>query len=172
MRINNIYNTKNINSISFNGVFTTNIKDIDKKHAPVVTTDYVDSFQKNADNITSAYEREREKAENKWFGRKRALRKLDDEYRGRMNAWREDQIIIQKAKEAHLKDIEQLLEAAKKRNATLDELTKLKSDFEATQKTINLAKKQQAANKNCGFSRLAGYEPEKAALQNVLINMV
>ena len=172
MRINNIHSAKNINLISFNGVFTTNIKDIDKKHASVVTTDYVDSFQKNADNITSTYEKERERAENKWFGRKRALRKLDDEYRGRMNAWREDQIIFQKAKEEHLKDIEQLLETAKRHNATLDELTKLKSDFEATQKTIELAKKQQTANKNSGFSRLAGYEPEKVALQNVLINKI
>ena len=56
-----------------------------------------------------------------------------------MDAWRQDQAIFQKAKEAHLKDIEQLLETAKRHNATLDELIKLKSDFEATQKTINLA---------------------------------
>ena len=89
-----------------------------------------------------------------------------------MEAWRQDQAIFQKAKEAHLKDIEQLLETAKRHNATLDELIKLKSDFEATQKTIDLAKKQQAANKNSGFSRLAGYEPEKATLQNILINKI
>ena len=172
MRINSIQNTRNINLVSFKGVFTTNIKDIDKKHSSATTTDYVDSFQKNADSITNTYEKEREKAENKWFGKKKALRKLDDEYRGRMNAWREDQAIFQKAKEAHLKDIEQLLKTARRHNATLDELTKLKSDFEATQKTIDLAKKQQVANKNSGFNRLAGYEPEKAALQNVLINKI
>lgn len=171
MRINNIQNTRNINVVSFNGVFTTNIKDIDKKHGSVVT-DYVDSFQKSVDDITDTYEKERKKAENKIFGKKRALRKLDDEYRGRMDAWRQDQAIFQKAKEAHLKDIEQLLETAKRHNATLDELTKLKSDFEATQKTIDLAKKQQAANKNSGFNRLAGYEPEKATLQNILINKI
>ena len=171
MRINNIQNTRNINVVSFNGVFTTNIKDIDKKHGSVVT-DYVDSFQKSVDDITDTYEKERKKAENKFFGKKRALRKLDDEYRGRMDAWRQDQAIFQKAKEAHLKDIEQLLETAKRHNATLDELIKLKSDFEATQKTIDLAKKQQAANKNSGFSRLAGYEPEKATLQNILINKI
>lgn len=171
MRINNIQNTRNINVVSFNGVFTTNIKDIDKKHGSVVT-DYVDSFQKSVDDITDTYEKERKKAENKFFGKKRALRKLDDEYRGRMDAWRQDQAIFQKAKEAHLKDIEQLLETAKRHNATLDELTKLKSDFEATQKTIDLAKKQQAANKNSGFNRLAGYEPEKATLQNILINKI
>lgn len=172
MRINNIQNTRNINVVSFNGVFTTNIKDIDKKHGSVVVTDYVDSFQKSVDDITDTYEKERKKAENKFFGKKRALRKLDDEYRGRMDAWRQDQAIFQKAKEAHLKDIEQLLETAKRHNATLDELIKLKSDFEATQKTIDLAKKQQAANKNSGFSRLAGYEPEKATLQNILINKI
>ena len=89
-----------------------------------------------------------------------------------MDAWRQDQAIFQKAKEAHLKDIERLLETAEKHNATLDELIKLKSDFEATQKTIDLAKKQQAANENSGFNRLAGYEPEKATLQNILINKI
>lgn len=172
MRINNSYNTRNINQTFFRGVFTTNIKDIDRKYSSVHITDYVDSFQKSVDDITDTYEKERKKAENKFFGKKRALRKLDDEYRGRMDAWRQDQAIFQKAKEAHLKDIEQLLETAKRHNATLDELIKLKSDFEATQKTIDLAKKQQAANKNSGFSRLAGYEPEKATLQNILINKI
>ena len=172
MRINNSYNTRNINQTFFRGVFTTNIKDIDKKYSSVHITDYVDSFQKSVDGITDTYEKERKKAENKFFGKKRALRKLDDEYRGRMDAWRQDQAIFQKAKEAHLKDIERLLETAEKHNATLDELIKLKSDFEATQKTIDLAKKQQAANENSGFNRLAGYEPEKATLQNILINKI
>ncbi len=172
MRINNSYNTRNINQTFFRGVFTTNIKDIDKKYSSVHITDYVDSFQKSVDGITDTYEKERKKAENKFFGKKRALRKLDDEYRGRMDAWRQDQAIFQKAKEAHLKDIEQLLETAKRHNVTLDELIKLKSDFEATQKTIDLAKKQQAANENSGFNRLAGYEPEKATLQNILINKI
>ena len=172
MRINNSYNTRNINQTFFRGVFTTNIKDIDRKYSSVHITDYVDSFQKSVDGITDTYEKERKKAENKFFGKKRALRKLDDEYRGRMDAWRQDQAIFQKAKEAHLKDIQRLLETAEKHNATLDELIKLKSDFEATQKTIDLAKKQQAANENSGFNRLAGYEPEKATLQNILINKI
>lgn len=172
MKINSINNIKRTKVVSFNGVFTTNIKDIDRRHQSAVTTDYVDSFQQNADNITDRYERDRAKAGNKLFGKKRALRKIDDEYRGRMDAWKQDQEIFQKAKEAHLKDIEQLLESAKKRNATLDELTRLKSDFEVTQKTVELVKKQQAANINSGFNRIGGYEAEKATLQKVLINKI
>ena len=169
MRINSIKFTE---PTFFKGVFRTDIKDIDKEHAAVATIDYVDSFQKNLDSITDKYEKDRKAAESKFFFRKRALKRIDDEYKGRMDAWKQDQAIFQEAKEAHLKDIEQLLESVKKRNATLDELTKLKSDFETTQKLVELAKTQQIANKNSGFSRLAGYEAEKATLQKVLINKI
>lgn len=168
----------NFQKTCFKGVFTNKIQEslsgIDKQHEKVAKTDYVDDFYKNIDVIDEEYDAMRQKISNRWwpFGRKNDLRRLDQEYLAKKETWKQDVEIFVRAKEAHLQDLKQLLESTKEYNAALDEINRLKEEAQITASTLKLVKQQQAANENSGFSRLAGYEPEKMTLQKYLITPI
>lgn len=177
MRLQAIQKT-NFQKIRFKGVFANKIQEslnsIDKRHEKVAPPDYVDDFYKNIDAIDEEYDAKRQEISNRWwpFGKKANLRRLDQEYLAKKETWKQDVEIFVRAKEAHLRDLEQLLENAKKYNAALDEINRLKEEVRITASTIKLVKQQQVANENSGFSRLAGYEPEKTTLQKYLITPI
>lgn len=175
MKVQNIRRINN-NKMSFRGVFANKIREtlsgIDKKHSEVRTTDYLDDFHKNIDAIDKWYDTESQKAREAWFFRKSKLKRIDEQYKAKNEVWKQDTEIFIQAKEAHLQDIEQLLENAKKYNTALEEINRLKEEARVTASTIQLVKQQQAANKNSGFNRLAGYESEKTTLQRYLINPI
>ena len=175
MKVQNIQRINN-NKMSFRGVFANKIREtlsgIDKRHSEVRTTDYLDDFHKNIDAIDKWYDTESQKAREAWFFRKSKLKRIDEQYKAKNEVWKQDTEIFVQAKEAHLQDIEQLLENAKKYNTALEEINRLKEEARVTASTIQLVKQQQAANKNSGFNRLAGYESEKTTLQRYLINPI
>ncbi|GBF23497.1 putative ATPase [Candidatus Gastranaerophilus sp. (ex Termes propinquus)] len=163
------------NSASFGGVFSAfreSYEGLSKKFKGG-SVDYFEKFEENKDKIDEDYETERKKIEDKHrLFPGRHLRRLDDVYKGQKDAWRRDQEAFEEAKRQHLKDIQLMLDQAEKYNLTLEEVNKLKSNFQVTQSVLDLAQKQQKANSNTGFSKIAGYESEKATLQNNFINKV
>lgn len=164
--------SKYSNALHFKGVFAK-LKD---KSLEINNNnnnfDYYDKFIANAEDIDKEYESSKAKIENSYIFQSRRLRRLDDKYEGQKDALKRDRDSFLKAKEAHLKDIELMIKKNEEYGHKLEENNNLKKDRATMLSIIDNIKQQQANNANIGFNKIAGYESEKATLQNILINPI